>query len=411
MKAEILVNNSPDPGSRYLSWSPAPTRVRLSDTTGATQPVRITLSAARSPNGGDLVFFAAPSATPKPTLTIELPLDGSSITFFVAGKFGSPSTSDGDVAIVANSGATQLASVPVMVRIRKNATELTAAERDRFVDAFARLNNRGTGRFADFRNMHVDGAASRQAHGNPGFLSWHRAYLLDLERELQNIDPSVALPYWRFDKPAPAIFTPEFLGTSDALGTVSFTQTNPLQFWSTDSIQGINRRPHFDPVTGSGIGVLSETQTLALGADFVDFETLEGNPHGLAHTSFGGSISSIGTAAKDPLFFLLHANVDRLWAKWQRKFNRFDASVAESFDSNGGPTGNPVGHNLADTMWPWNGVTGAPRPLTAPGGALAGSLCVSAPGPQPRVMDSLDYQGVVSPNARLGFDYDDVRFV
>jgi hypothetical protein len=32
---------------------------------------------------------------------------------------------------------------------------------------------------------------------------------------------------------------------------------------------------------------------------------------------FGGSIRDPTTAAKDPLFFLLHCNVDRLWAKWQ----------------------------------------------------------------------------------------------
>jgi len=42
---------------------------------------------------------------------------------------------------------------------------------------------------------------------------------------------------------------------------------------------------------------------------------IEIDPHGYAHTSFGGWISSVPTAAKDPLFFMLHANVDRLWAK------------------------------------------------------------------------------------------------
>ena len=47
-----------------------------------------------------------------------------------------------------------------------------------------------------------------EAHGFSAFYPWHRAYLLDLERELQNIDPSVSLPYWRFDQPAPGLFTP-----------------------------------------------------------------------------------------------------------------------------------------------------------------------------------------------------------
>ena len=41
------------------------------------------------------------------------------------------------------------------MRIRKNANTLTPGERDRFVAAFAQLNNQGAGRFADFRDMHT----------------------------------------------------------------------------------------------------------------------------------------------------------------------------------------------------------------------------------------------------------------
>ena len=249
--------------------------------------------------------------------------------------------------------------------------------------------------------------SSPQAHGAPGFLPWHRAYLLDLERELQAIDPSVALPYWRFDQPAPNIFTRDFLGVSDALGTVQFSATNPLQFWRTDGVQGINRRPVLQHRRSAARRLRTEAQTLALGNQYPAFRTMEGNPHGSAHTSFGGSISSIPTAARDPLFFLLHCNVDRLWAKWQRQIGRFDPAQAASYDSN---PGNPIGHNLPDTMWPWNGITGGPRPPTAPGGAMAASPCVSAPGPQPRVRDSLDYQGSVNAVSRMGFDYDDVPF-
>jgi tyrosinase len=294
-----------------------------------------------------------------------------------------------------------------MVRVRKNANTLTPAERDRFVAAFAQLNNQGAGRFADFRNMHV-AVSSPQAHQNAGFLPWHRAYLLDLERELQAIDGSVTMPYWRFDQPAPNIFTGDFLGSSNAIGTVQFSATNPLQFWTTDGVQGVNRRPFFNTAAAPP-GLLTEAQTLALGGAsnlYASFRSMEGNPHGSAHVSFGGSISQIPTAAKDPLFFLLHCNVDRLWAKWQRLNGRFDPALASSYDT----PGRPIGHNLPDTMWPWNGVTGAPRPPTAPGGTLAPSPCVSAPGPSPQVRSSLDYQGSVNAVSNEGFDYDDVRF-
>jgi tyrosinase len=343
------------------------------------------------------------SAASSNSLTLPVPIDGASVPFFVAGKYGQPSVNNGDVKIEARSGTTLVGSVEVMVRIRKNATTLTPGERNRFLSAFAQLNSQGLGRFADFRNMHTD-VTSPQAHGAPGFLPWHRAYLLDLERELQAIDPSVALPYWRFDQAAPNLFKPDFFGASDSLGTVQFSATNPLQFWTTDGVQGINRRPFFKTAAVPE-DLRTEAQTLGLGTRYSAFRDMEGNPHGSAHASFGGSISEIDTAAKDPLFFLLHCNVDRLWAKWQRQNRRFDSAQADSFHNSGR---NPIGHNLSDTMWPWNGITGGQRPPTAPGGAMAASPCVSAPGPTPSVRDCLDYHGVVNASSHMGFDYDDV---
>lgn len=407
MTVELAINNSVDARARFVSWTPSPCRVRMTNASGATgATVNVQISGKSAAGGGMVVFRKGTTGPFSNSLSLPLPTNGTAVSFFVDGKFGSPSSNNGDVTIQAAVGGTVVGSVPVMVRVRKNANTLTPGERDRFVAAFAQLNNHGAGRFADFRDMHTS-VSSPQAHGAPGFLPWHRAYLLDLERLLQAIDPSVSLPYWRFDKPAPNIFTFDFLGVSDQLGTVQFNPANPLRFWVTDGVQGINRRPLFGTSTAPP-GLLTEAQTLALGNQYRRFRPLmEGNPHGLAHTSFGGSISSIPTAAKDPLFFLLHCNVDRLWAKWQRKLGRFDSVQAASYDSN---PGNPVGHNLGDTMWPWNGITGGTRPPTAPGGPMPTSPCFSAPGAKPHVRECLDYQGAVSAPAALGFDYDDVPF-
>lgn len=351
-----------------------------------------------------MVFRASAAGSFASILTLTVPTNGSSVPFFVAGKFGSPSTAIGDVTIEARTGNTVVGSVPITVRVRKNANTLTADERNRFISALAQLNNQGTGRFQDFRDMHT-APALQQAHGFPGFLPWHRAYLLDLERELQAVDPSVTLPYWRFDQPAPKLFTPDFLGQADRIGTVQFSAANPLRFWKTDGTPGINRSPHF-PTNVAPPGLKNEGQTLSIGTDFSTFNDIELDPHGLAHTSFGGWIHDPRTAPKDPLFFLLHCNVDRLWAKWQKNNGRFDPSAAASFV----PNGNPPGHNLNDTMWPWNGVTTPPRPSFAPGGAMATSSCVPAPGPTPRVTDCIDYRGSVVATSALGFDYDDIPF-
>lgn len=412
MQLEFTVNNSLAPAARYLTWVPSPLRLRLLDADPSAGPVTVTLSEQRAPNGGSIRFSATATGPNRTTLNVAVPSTGASVTVFVCGQFGSPSSADGDVSIVAKSPSGQLlGTLPLMVRIRKNADRLTPAERDRFVAAMARLNNQGTGRYRDFRDMHVAGAPDRQAHGGPGFLPWHRAYLLDLERELQAIDPSVALPYWRFDEKAPFLFTQDFIGRADSTGTVQFSASNPFQFWVTDNMPGVNRTPRgIDPAAQASPQVNKEAVTLGLGATYQLFRGMEGNPHGYAHTSyFGGSISSPASAPKDPLFFLLHCNVDRLWAKWQQTQGRFDPADANAFQA--APAGQRYldGHNLTDSLWPWNLITTAPRPSTAPGGELADSPCVTAPGPRPLARDMLDYKGIVDGTAVLGFAYDDVQ--
>jgi tyrosinase len=165
-----------------------------------------------------------------------------------------------------------------------------------------------------------------------------------------------------------------------------------------------------------GQGLYNEAQTLALGNDFHAFQSIEGDPHNLVHSSFGGFLSDPTIAPRDPLFFLLHANVDRLWAKWQWLWTLYDPGNPDAYAHPNPPR---IGHDLNDTMWPWNGITGngqqpTPtgnnRPPTAPGGALPQSADLTFPPSSPMVRDMLDYQGIVTLTDRMGFDYDDVPF-
>src|SRR2546426_4376209 len=226
MKVELQINSSVSARARFVSWAPSPCRIRVTDPSGATSPTtNVQITGVSTAGGGAVGFRGGTTGLFSNSLTLPVPITGASVPFFMAGRFGRPSVDNGDVRIEARNGTTLVGAVKLMVRIRKNANTLTPGERDRFVAAFAQLNNQGAGRFTDFRDMHTS-VSSPQAHGAPGFLPWHRAYLLDLERELQAIDPSVSLPYWRFDQASPNLFTPEFLGVSDALGTVGFSATN-----------------------------------------------------------------------------------------------------------------------------------------------------------------------------------------
>ena len=416
MALEIEINGTLNADARYIANAPSPCRIRLAPP--ATEGFRVTLSSRPAQSGGgEAVFYASREQPSTESLELTLPADGSWVSFEIGGKFGFPSINDQDCLLVVNGLEAEI-TLPLMVRVRKNANNLTAAERDRFLEALYQLNLSGTGIYQDFRDIHVN-PSDLEAHRGPQFLPWHRAFLLDLERELQAIDPSVSLPYWRFDQPAPRIFQANFMGATETVpegapaSLAEFNDTNPLAAWVTDGVPGILRSAFFDTATSPAPGLsvitdfplLSQAQTLALGDVYAEFDDMEGSPHGAAHVSFSGSISAIPTAVKDPLFFMLHANVDRLWALWQWLNKRTDPQEDDVYTPE-----NKEGRRRTDTMWPWNGVITYPRPNFAPGGPLPGSLVTSSPDAMPKVQDVIDFQGHETPAGRIGYGYDDIPY-
>lgn len=392
-------------GEVFLGWNPTACTLNI---TNSPQPdLNVILRNRSTSEGGQVVFRNSFSGAESDTLSLTVPGDGSEVSFYMGGKFGSPSfhNQDGAVSVHDAGNNNVLHQRALMVRIRKDANVLTNAERDRFLTAFAALNG-DTSAYQVFLDGH-NGPADPEIHNRPSFLPWHRAFILDLERRLQDEDSSVTLPYWRFELTAPNVFISEFMGGSpDSAGRVSLDPSNPLQSWTIGATTGIVREPNFNTSTGSP-ALRNELDTLALGTNFLDFSTMEGNPHGSAHVSFTGPIRFPSTATEDPLFFMLHCNVDRLWAKWQFANNLFDLANANTY-STIGATG--PGDDPADTMWPWNGVSGAPRPPTAPGGPFPQLSFSSKPSPLVTVAETIDYIGRTEGD-ELHFDYDDVPYI
>ena len=52
-----------------------------------------------------------------------------------------------------------------------------------------------------------------------------------------------------------------------------------------------------------------------------------------------------GTSPNDPVFFLHHCYVDKIWTDWQLQ-NPTEGYLPE--------TGGPAGHNVGDAMYPWS---------------------------------------------------------
>jgi tyrosinase len=410
---EFAVNGSKDPSARYLGWTPSPATLRIVDAEAAAGDVAVRVESP-SGTGGRCWVAADRTAPPQETLVLTLPRDGSPVAFWLSGRQASVTDKDASVAVFAADGNNPLLTIDCMVRIRKNAEALSSEERSRFLHALDELNNDGAGPYQSFCDSHVE-ASLDEAHGLDGFLPWHRAYLLDLERLLQQIDPSATLPYWRFDEPAPTVFSPDFLGQSDQHNqAVALAANNPLKSFSVRDQPFITRVPLFDAANepgGTKLRPLKREQAVVQDSHWYKrwrFD-LEANPHGAAHVSFLGPINNPATAPRDPLFFLLHTNVDRLWARWQWLNRRFDPTKVPAFPNQEAGQAR-IGHNIPDTMWPWNRDTSPPRPPTVPRAAFTPSGLVGAPGKQPTVGSIIDYQGRFDPSKRLGFDYDDVPF-
>jgi tyrosinase len=66
--------------------------------------------------------------------------------------------------------------------------------------------------------------------------------------------------------------------------------------------------------------------------------------HNLVHVWVGGDMGP-STSPNDPVFFLNHCNVDRIWAAWQRKF------PTESYLPPASESAELAGHRITDPLW------------------------------------------------------------
>jgi tyrosinase len=230
---------------------------------------------------------------------------------------------------------------------RKNHLSLSAPERGRFIDAVLKL--KATGVYdqlvKDHRTamppMSMGGGGmqmGKMAHQSPWFLPWHRQFLLRFEVELRKVDSRVTLPYWdwmRDRSKTSKLWADDFMG-GDGRGPKGHVDTGPFAYsganWKlTVQSQGIR-----DPALRRSLGANGRLPTAtkikkAMGrtpydtAPWADMmrsrmgsafrPQLEHVVHDPVHNWVGGTMG-LATSPNDPVFFLHHANVDRLWAVW-----------------------------------------------------------------------------------------------
>jgi FtsP/CotA-like multicopper oxidase with cupredoxin domain len=504
-RVSIAVWNTPSPDDDFLTWAPTPCTIRL-DTPAVTDLI-VTLtndpqgpipSGRTTPLDGDVAFAAklSPGQTAKgSTLTLTLPKDGSAVPFFIAGKFPRASTKNKDCIIEIHAGPANgpiIGTHAQMVRIRKDHRTLTQFERDRFLHALDYLHRtavapEGGDMYMHFVRMHkaaafglyYDPSKSEPpypwpdlSHKGPGFISWHRAFLLAFERTLQETHPDVALPYWVMPEPS-QLFTPDFLGANpvnDSRVTEAiFSASNPLKNWTADidgivdqklQRRGFGRNPgdkKFGPFfRDSDLFTLKSYSHHPLMVNNEDIKDpvnsfagmLEQNPHNVGHNWIGPWMANCMTSPRDPIFWVFHTGFDRQWAKWQLTKDRFNPDGSgDSFCPTGtydspGPLCDPetpppptdcdtldpnacvaVNHHLSDQLWPWNGKFGKGSSIknSYPNEDIAKPFlkpfpAAIIPGLFPAAElaitngDMIDFMGKTPNRLPMGFCYDDTPF-
>lgn len=311
-------------------------------------------------------------------------------------------------------------------RYRKNVADLTQVERLQFVDAVLSLKATPSpytdsltyyDQFVAFHQMAVFKSREQGygvAHHNPTFPPWHRKLLVLYEQALRDVSGyDIMLPYWDWTDPrsTAAVFQNDFMGPGGVQEEGYAVMEGPfrkgvwqLNLFPSDSLQRI-RSPHNYLVRGLGDGSANSypvilptawqveecltvenydaspwNMSVPRSESFRNF--LEGfNPdepnnqflHNIVHDwvagvfvfegdTMIGSMEPLDVSPNDPVFFLHHANVDRIYAEWQK---RHPNAMYEP------QSGAPEGMNVNDEMYPFNLWADQPS-MTRHGGVTPG---------------------------------------
>ncbi|HYW70720.1 MAG TPA: tyrosinase family protein [Pyrinomonadaceae bacterium] len=191
------------------------------------------------------------------------------------------------------------------------------------------------------RNLYWD----QCQHQSWYFPPWHRGYLYALEAHVRAAVVGLggpktwALPYWNYFGPKnqyeiPPAFTTAKLPDGSPNPLLVKARYGPLgtgkvyveippaseKCQNNTIYTGSNPATPFPGYGGPQTGFSHFGQTNG---------NLESNPHNLVHVDVGGNgpnntyglMSDPGLAALDPIFYLHHCNIDRMWAAWNAKGN------------------------------------------------------------------------------------------
>jgi len=220
----------------------------------------------------------------------------------------------------------EVSSRPVVVRkeIRKMAEE----EQQRFVRCVQHLMEGPPGQSEWHRIAGYHGWPEEYcAHRNESFPGWHRAYLLELENALRQADLElggdgvVGIPYWDWNDLSTTkdIFPAVIREAFPRLPQNFFEDSNhPLAMYDFEnawdnSLKRSIQDAKLDRLTKNCL--LEDEHFKHASANWSRDTSVE-SPHDRIHVAVGWPMTSAAYAAFNPVFWLHHCNVDRIYEKY-----------------------------------------------------------------------------------------------
>jgi len=140
--------------------------------------------------------------------------------------------------------------------------------------------------------------------------------VLYFEQTIRNVSgvPTFTLPYWNYTVSGPrhGVIPPEFTKKGDAtFGSLYVEKRNPGVNAGNSISKGLNP----DPIN---LNAFKQCAYERNGSIMGFCRDIDGNLHGQVHVKTGNMVNmgDVPWAAGDPIFWLHHCQIDRLWASW-----------------------------------------------------------------------------------------------